>query len=320
MSNSAAPSEPKATGAAPTATAPNEWLQDAGGKLWETALNVGEKLKEATNSVDTATINDQVSVLRQRSAGFVEDVSKSVQSMNLNIDQTELTKRAEIISSSTRKFIDQASQSLQKGHAEALEIFVDAAPAKPAETAHVPVAPWDLAALPEEEHKYADTLRQEMLKIVVDAIYSKKKRTDLFLSNVAEKNNFKFDFDGNSSMALAALQADKNMRRLRAGLVPGKMKEDAFWTVYFYHVHRIRQILVANAGVMPEVSVDEDDDDPAALFADDEDEELAALNESTVPKPKTGSQFDAPPPAPTEDLPDGKRNWDDEIDAIFDEE
>lgn len=308
------------------AAAANEWLQGAG-RMWESAVkDVGSKLVSAAEAVDTTALGEQVDVIRQKSGRFVEDMSKSVQNMNLNIDQVELQKRAEVISSSTKNLLDKATQSLAQGRQEALEIFVDADPnsAGPATGRDggvtVVVAPWDKAALPESEHKHADALRQEMLKIVVDSIYSKKKRTDLFLSGVAETNRFKFDMDENSGMAMAALESDKNMRRLRAGLVPGKMKEDAFWTTYFYHVHRVRQTLVANDGVMPEPATDEDDEDPAALFAeDDDDEELAALDSPGVKPiaPSTSVSSEKPSAAPNAD---GKRNWDDEIDAIFDED
>lgn len=309
------PSDTDATRTATDATrAASEWWQGAG-KMVETAMrDVSTKISEASKSIDTAAVNEQVNVIRERSGKFVEDVSKSMQNINLNIDQSELQKRAEVISSSTRELFDKASQSLQQGHQEALEIFVDESPNQASEA--VSVAPWDTSALPEGERKYADTLRQEMLKIVVDAIYSKRKRTELFLSDAAQSQGFSFELAKNEGMARAALDADKNMRRLRAGLVPGKMNENAFWTVYFFHVHRVRQTLVANEGVMPAQQTDDEDDDPAALFGDDdEDEELAALDAPPKTKPSP-----APPDNTSSTTPDGNRNWDDEIDAIFDDQ
>lgn len=285
--------------------------------MWESAVNdVGSKLKEAADGVDTASLGQHVNVIRQKSVGFVEDVSRNFQNINLNMNQSELSKRAEVISNSTKNLLDQASQTLQKSHQEALHIFVDADSSTSPPIPKPSVSPWDKAALPPSELQYADNLRQEMLKIVVDSIYSKKKRIALFLSDVANANNFKFNFDENSGMALAALDADTNMRRLRAGLVPGKMTEDAFWTVYFYHVHRVRQALVANNGVIPEPPVDEDDEDPAALFGnDDEEEELAALDSVAPANASSEQTFTNVKPSA-----DGKRNWDDEIDAIFDDE
>lgn len=318
----AVPAQPSAERSAPpqgdqvasaAAATANEWLAGAG-KMWESAVaDVGSKLQ----SVDTASLGEQVAVIREKSGRMLEDVSRSVQSMNLSIDQTELQKRAEVITSSTKELLEKAGQSLQQGRQDALEIFVDKEGGVEKE-GKVVVAPWDTAALPEGEHKFADALRQEMLKIVVDAIYSKKKRTELFLSGMAERERFQFDFDRHSGMAMAALDADKNMRRLRAGLVPGKMKEDAFWNTYFYHVHRVRQTLVANNGVMPEAPPEEDDDDPAVLFADDgEDEELAALNS---PAARAAIAEQAKEETSRNGAADGSRNWDDEIDAIFDDD
>lgn len=287
----------------------NDWLTGAG-KMWETAVaDMGTKLKEATSGVDTKAIGEQVEFLKKKSGRFVEDVSKSVQSIQINPE--EISKRASVISTQTRAVFEQAGESLERSRKEALEIFIDA---DARENDQLKVAPWDAAALPENERPYADALRQEMLKIVVDSIYSKKRRMHLFLSDDEQREDFKFDMSANSGMAMAALDADKNMRRLRAGLVPGKMTEDKFWTVYFYHVHRVRQALVANEGVIPEQERETEDEDPATLFADDaEDEELAAFD-STAPNASTAVESLVPKDK------DGKRNWDDEIDAIFDDE
>ena len=288
------------------AAAATEWMA-AAGSMWEGAVaDVGSKLK----AVDTAALGEQVAVIRHKSGRILEDVSRSVQSMNLSLDQGELQKRAETITTSTKQLLEKAGQSLQQGRQEALEIFVDAEGREEGGGGGVP--PWDERALPEGERKYADALRKEMLKIVVDAIYSKKRRTELFLGGAADREAFEFDFDGKAGMAMAALEADSNMRRLRAGLVPGKMKEDEFWNSYFFHVQRVRQTLLANDGVMPEEER-VDDEDAAALFADDgEDEELAALAGPAANGADEGAK--------EEEAENGKRNWDDEIDAIFDDD
>lgn len=294
----------------------NGWLAGAG-KIWESAVkDVGSKLKTAAEGVDTAVLGEQVAVIRQKSGRLMEDMSKSMQNINLSLDQDELQKHAEVISSSTRELLGKATQKLEQSRVEALEIFVDKGSLGGGEMG---VAPWDANALPEEERKYADALRREMLKIVVDCIYSKKKRTELFLSGVAERERFEFRLEDKSGMAMAALDADGNMRRLRAGLVPGKMKEGAFWKTYFYHVHRVRQALVANDGVMPQVQgEDVDNEDPAALFGEDgEDEELGGGLELAAGRESGSGESEQR--ERKEGVRDGKRNWDDEIDAIFDE-
>lgn len=273
--------------AAAAATAAASDLFEEAGRMWN---DIGATLKGAAAdtvaSVDTSKLNEQVDVLRQQSGKLMDDVTKSVQSLNITLpsaNDIDISKSAQVITSQTRDFIDKASQSIEKGRKEALEIFVDENETLPEQQTTTttsiennnissntskPFAPWDVAGLPESEKKYADILRREMLKLVVDAIYSKKKRTNLFLSDIAHKRGFQFDINLHSAQAIAALDADKNMRRLRAGLVPGKMKEEVFWTTYFYHVHRIRQTLVANSGVMPDVNEEEDDDDDD-LFGDD---------------------------------------------------
>lgn len=306
------------------ATTATDLLQGAG-KMWN---DVSSTLKDAAGNVDTRALGEQVTVIRQKSGRLMEDVSRSVQSLNLSAD---ISKSAEAISSSTLELIDKASQSLEQGRREALEIFVDADAKASTKgeasgatvntaTTGATYAPWEAAALPENERVNADALRVEMLKLVVDAIYSRKKRNALFLSNVAEKNGFQFDMDKRAGEALAALDADKNMRRLRAGLVPGKMKEEAFWQTYFYHVHRIRQSLVANKGVMPESAADEDEDD---LFAEDnEADELAMLDRNSEPQqpppPPTTEPVTSKPEEKSSPTPaDNERNWEEDIEAAF---
>lgn len=315
-------SKAAAATAAAAAAAATDLFQGAG-KMWN---DMSASIKDAAENVDTGVINEQVTVFREKSGRLMEDVSRSVHSLNLSLQNTDLTKSAEAISSSTRDLLDKASQSIEQGRKEALEIFVDKgdAIAPPTNAREMTAAPWDASALPENERKYADTLRREMLKLVVDSIYSKKKRTALFLSDAAHKNGFQLDFAKNAHNAMAALDADTNMRRLRAGLVPGKMKEDVFWLTYFYHLHRIRQTLVANNGDMPESLGEEDDaDEDALLFGDDgEAEELAALEglppaagvETEVSGKADGSDGGA---GTGVDSGDGERNWEEDIDAAF---
>lgn len=334
--------------------------------------DLGATLKDAAGNVDTTMLGEQVTVIREQSGRFMEDVSRSVQQLNISLPSAEnidLGKSAQAITSSTKDFLDKASQSLEQGRKEALEIFVDAdestngsgqnstsnmgstngtdptAANKNIESGTVEgaslgkdskqgYAPWDVAALPDGEKPYADALRTEMLKLVVDAIYSRKKRTSLFLSDVARKRGYEFDLERRSGEALAALEADKNMRRLRAGLVPGKMKEDVFWQTYFYHVHRIRQTLVANEGVMPE-TLPEDEEDEDDLFGEE--------NEKADTEVESGKTESANDPKPDKSIPEGpgekseavsadvkktdentagadeegERDWDEELDAAF---
>lgn len=257
----------------------SDFLQGAG-KVWS---DISSTIKDAAGSVDTGALGEQVTVIKQKSGHLIEDLSRSVQSLNISLPTTDLSRSAEAISSSTRSLLEKSSQSLEQGRREVLETIVDedteqsSSNNKPASTESTEdeignlnggtaptekcLAPWEPDALPEEERRYADTLRREITKLVVDAIYSRKKRDALFLSHEAHEKGFEFDMNKRAGEAFAILEADKNMRRFRAGLVPGKMKEEEFWRAYFFHFDRIRQTLVDNDGVMPEPAVDEDEDD-----------------------------------------------------------
>lgn len=293
----------------------SQWLSDAG-RLWENAVkDVGDRIR----AVDSTALEGHVATLRDASGRFVNDVSNTMKNMNISLDQADLQQGAANLQTTTRDLLGRASEQLQKGTREAMELFVDAPNTDPTKERAPRCPPWDASVLPPAEQRYADEIRQQMLKIVVDAIYSKKRRNELFLSGVAQKAQFKFDFEANSSMALAALEADTNMRRLRAGLVPQRMREDDFWDTYFYHVDRIRKTLLANNGVMQEPQRNDDDD--AGLFSDDdgEAEELAVPGERK-PAATSSKKENAPKPPGAAGLNAGKtdgRNWDDEIDAIF---
>lgn len=52
---------------------------------------------------------------------------------------------------------------------------------------------------------------------------------------------FHFDSDSMYPVALATLQEDKNLNKMRFQLVPKKIKEDRFWRNYFYRVSLIKQ-------------------------------------------------------------------------------
>lgn len=304
---------------------PGAWFQDAG-RMWETALkDVGER-------IESAKLDEKVEALRDSSTHFFDDVSKNIQTNLHQIDSEKIRSQAEAMQASTKDFIATASQQWQTRTKEAMEIFVD----KPNVQRPQSYAPWDEASLPEGERKYADALREEMLKIVVDSIYSKKRRTQLFLLESDEIASFSFNYEENSGLALGVLDADQNTRRLRAGLVPQKISEEQFWTRYFFHVKRVREELVAHNGVLP-VEPSVEDEDAAALFAeaDDEDEELAELGQPSTgklaessaptaqPRDSNSSGAAAPDDRPSgpKDKPDGApkvaRDWEDEIDALF---
>ena len=102
------------------------------------------------------------------------------------------------------------------------------------------------------------------------------------------------------------------------------IKTPIFLNTYFYHVDRVRKTLRANNGIMPE-------DDPAdhdyiadGIFADDhdDDEGLAAVNASPAPGDKAtgnGKAEDGKIKVEARDKATDGRDWEEEIDAIFDD-
>jgi hypothetical protein len=307
---------------------PNGWLEDAG-KMWETALrDVGERM-------EAVKLEETVAGLRDSSTSFLDDVSKNIQN-NLHLDADALRQRADELQTSTRVLLANASEKIHERTREAMDIFVDKGDQERNSSAGHPPgpaghAPWDKASLPEAEHKFADKLREEMVKLAAESIYSKKKRTDYFLSGAAQRANFKFNTDADAASAIAALEADQNMRRLRAGLVPQKIPETTFWDEYFYQVSHLRALLVANNGIIPVVESMADSDEKV-LFGDDDDEddddyeEIESLDRTgasstTRPKPErivvpstntvaAGSKSDGDRSI--------VRDWEGEIDALFD--
>jgi BSD domain len=279
VTSSVAPPQPDASGA--TAQAP-QWMTEAG-RMWNSAVrDVGGRL-------EAVRLDETVGAFRDTSSLFIDDVTKN---LSTAIGDPEmLRERTAQIEMSAKGLLASASEQFQTRKKEALELFVDA-PSASAGTAagsdrrhpadeQAGLAPWDEATLPESERKYANALRAAMLKLVVDAIFSKKKRTTLFLSASAATASFSYDADANAAAAIGALEADPNLRRLRVGLVPQKISERLFWDEYFYHVRRLRTALVANAGVIPPVDDDDEDD---ALFGDDDNDDAEVLANINSPR------------------------------------
>ncbi|WAR08570.1 SYAP1-like protein [Mya arenaria] len=62
-----------------------------------------------------------------------------------------------------------------------------------------------------------------------------------FLRNPPSGIQFQFDFDAIFPVAMATLQEDTNLQKMRFELVPKQIKEDMFWRNYFYRVSLIKQ-------------------------------------------------------------------------------
>ncbi|CAF1403943.1 unnamed protein product [Adineta ricciae] len=62
-----------------------------------------------------------------------------------------------------------------------------------------------------------------------------------FLREPPHAANYNFDMATYYPVALATLEADENLKRMRFELVPKKITEEAFWRNYFYRVSLIKQ-------------------------------------------------------------------------------
>lgn len=79
---------------------------------------------------------------------------------------------------------------------------------------------------------------EESMKTQILALSQDKRN---FLRNPPAGIQYQFDFDAVFPVAMATLQEDENLRKMRFELVPKQIKEDLFWRNYFYRVSLIKQ-------------------------------------------------------------------------------
>ncbi|VDI03115.1 Hypothetical predicted protein [Mytilus galloprovincialis] len=73
----------------------------------------------------------------------------------------------------------------------------------------------------------------------LDSCYHIDKRN--FVRNPPAGVQFQFEFEASYPVAMATLQEDSNLQKMRFDLVPKQVKEDIFWRNYFYRVSLIKQ-------------------------------------------------------------------------------
>ncbi|XP_059140642.1 synapse-associated protein 1-like isoform X2 [Physella acuta] len=79
---------------------------------------------------------------------------------------------------------------------------------------------------------------EEELKTQILALSQDKRN---FVRNPPSGVQFQFDFSSAYPIALATLQEDPNLQKMRFDLVPKQVNEETFWRNYFYRVSLIRQ-------------------------------------------------------------------------------
>ncbi|XP_078265616.1 synapse-associated protein 1-like [Rhinoraja longicauda] len=106
------------------------------------------------------------------------------------------------------------------------------------------VAPW--VGYSEEE-----TIQQQILAL------SAERRN--FLRDPPAGVQFNFDFDQMYPVAVVMLQEDELLNRMRFDLVPKLVKEEVFWTNYFYRVSLIKQSAQLTALAAQQQAVDQEE-------------------------------------------------------------
>ncbi|CAD5120585.1 unnamed protein product [Dimorphilus gyrociliatus] len=79
---------------------------------------------------------------------------------------------------------------------------------------------------------------EEQMKSQILALSSDKRN---FVRNPPSGVQFEFDFSTSYPVAMAMLQEDQKLNKMRFELVPKHVKEEVFWRNYFYRVSLIKQ-------------------------------------------------------------------------------
>ncbi|XP_032428902.1 synapse-associated protein 1 [Xiphophorus hellerii] len=203
--------------------------------------------------------NDQVKEKRQRVVGekrrddnpMEYDVEKQTNVAEKDTELSQLLQETHSLSGSIFNFASKACKKLTESVAETaqslresveggkLNEFIDKTILgdfqkeqdkfvleRQAKNIGVPVPPW--VGYDEE-----DVIQEQILALSAD------KRN--FLRNPPAGVQFHYDFEQTHPVALAMLEEDELLRKMRFHLVPKEMKEEDFWRNYFYRVSLIKQ-------------------------------------------------------------------------------
>ncbi|KAA8498882.1 hypothetical protein FVE85_6467 [Porphyridium purpureum] len=222
-----------------------------------------KQFEALTSQMRSFNAEEQRELLRKQSEAFLSNARGAIE----NFD-------AEKLRAQTSQFLAHAQTVVANEGADDPLASVDSSELK---------APWD--DLGADEQLYAEKMREEAIKLVVDCIYSKKYREKFFLGELDLTAVKPFPMTSENRMrAKGAMLHDKNLARLFAGMVPKYIShEDDFWARYFYNMERILTALIDGKGEMKKSE-------------EDIQEEKAIRTEVSAEK---------------------RRDWDTEIDEIF---
>ncbi|XP_070189867.1 synapse-associated protein 1-like isoform X2 [Littorina saxatilis] len=142
---------------------------------------------------------------------------------------------------------------------------------------------------------------EEAMKNQILALSSDRRN---FLRNPPSGVKYQFDFNQAYPIALATLQEDPNLQKMRFELVPKKTTEENFWRNYFYRVSLIKQStqltsLTQQAGDNRSSSSSRRSSDSSSTEQKEEEEEDTAKDSSVQ---EAGSKEESEvPDSPTQD-------------------
>uniref|UniRef100_A0A1D1Y3T3 Synapse-associated protein 1 n=1 Tax=Anthurium amnicola TaxID=1678845 RepID=A0A1D1Y3T3_9ARAE len=175
-------------------------------------------LTNAVRNVPTTVINNVPESVKNI------QVPKTVNTAMFSSFATTAFSSVASLTKTIQQKVEETTRNLQHEHEEFVK-QVNEESHKP-KTGTEAVAPW--VGLPDEEG-----LKQQILAL------SQDKRN--FTISPPENTNFQFDMNVYFQNAMAALNADPNLNRMRFELVPAYVQEPIFWRNYFYRVSLIKQ-------------------------------------------------------------------------------
>ncbi|CAG8440462.1 3451_t:CDS:10 [Ambispora gerdemannii] len=181
---------------------------------------------ELPNAVKNIELPNALRSVPNAVSNAVKDVQipNNATTRRLSLFATSAFSSVASITQIIQQKVEETTKNIQSEH----EAFVKQVKEESIEpnSGTVGLPPWE--GLPNE-----DELKKQMLAL------SKDKRN--FLINPPENTNFQFDLNIYYQTAMAVLNADPNLNRMRFELVPSQVQEPIFWRNYFYRISLIKQ-------------------------------------------------------------------------------
>lgn len=207
------------------------WWSSLGPEQSQVGENPGEKPAEGGNKTeeDVKSIDDGKTAENEKKKAsgdskiseldYAKDVAKNVGSFLFNF--------ASVATSTASKMKDSVKETVEK------QAIIEDFNKKQEEFLREKHKRKESALPPWVGYNEEKTMKNQILALSTD------ERN--FLRDPPAGVPFHFESDSMYPVALATLQEDKNLSKMRFQLVPKKIKEDRFWRNYFYRVSLIKQ-------------------------------------------------------------------------------